>query len=268
MALEAGDQKLTSFFSSYQQNCLPFHQFVYCYQGSCTFHTDDTQIDILAGTALFMKPELVHHYKLQGEACGLTWVAFNGYLIQQLSADYGMATQEPYAVIHGQTLPALQREMTALFDYADDPFALQQLSTVLYRITIEFFIAWKRRAIAPRYDNTQDAIAAAATRWIRTNISEPANVSLLAEELRLSRQHLCRIFQQRFGISTKAYWTRLKIAQSQQQLAQYPHKTIKEIALELGFVNMSHFNKVFRQVTGSSPGTFRSSCMTRLLPET
>ncbi|MGB5971832.1 MAG: AraC family transcriptional regulator [Nodosilinea sp.] len=53
-----------------------------------------------------------------------------------------------------------------------------------------------------------------------------------------------------------AYLTHLRIAQAKQQLRQ--GQSLNQLALELGFVDQSHFTKTFKASVGVTPGQYRT----------
>jgi AraC-like DNA-binding protein len=87
--------------------------------------------------------------------------------------------------------------------------------------------------------------------------TEPGvTVSGLAKKLRVSREHLARVYRQSFNKSLHATieQERLKIAA---QLLGETRLSIKEISGEAGYQTFTSFSKAFRRVRGVSPGEFR-----------
>ncbi len=58
-----------------------------------------------------------------------------------------------------------------------------------------------------------------------------------------------------YGFTTRAYWERRRVEQARQAL-QLPIVRIKELALELGFLQLSHFSAWFKRHVGVSPRQF------------
>jgi AraC family transcriptional regulator len=59
-------------------------------------------------------------------------------------------------------------------------------------------------------------------------------------------------------MSPHAFHSQLIIHKAKRLLRQ-PGFSVKEISYELGFQNDSHFCKVFRNCTGTTPGAYRTS---------
>ena len=71
-----------------------------------------------------------------------------------------------------------------------------------------------------------------------------------------SYDHQARVFRQAFGQTPLAYVNSLRMARARALLADtdYP---IKQIAHELGFVDVGYFDRLFRKHAGLSPAAFR-----------
>jgi AraC-like DNA-binding protein len=60
------------------------------------------------------------------------------------------------------------------------------------------------------------------------------------------------------GMSPHEYYNHLLMTKAKQYLSD-PASSVKEVSFELGFQNESHFCKVFRNCTGTTPGSYRLS---------
>jgi AraC family transcriptional regulator len=60
------------------------------------------------------------------------------------------------------------------------------------------------------------------------------------------------------GVSPHEFYNRL-VTRKAEQLLLGTDCSVKEISFELGFKNESHFCRVFRQYSGTTPGKFRWS---------
>jgi AraC-like DNA-binding protein len=114
------------------------------------------------------------------------------------------------------------------------------------------------RVTAPRESNVSRL-----DEWqrVKLRLSSELNASLpvekLARELGVSVEHFCRQFKQRFGTSPKAFHTRLRIREAARLLNE-SERSIKAIALELGFHNPRAFSRNFKHLFGVSPADFRA----------
>ena len=68
--------------------------------------------------------------------------------------------------------------------------------------------------------------------------------------------HLARTFKRLQGVSVGEYHRNLRVAAACQALRD-PTRPIAEVAAEAGFSDQSHFTRMFRRLTGQTPGEFR-----------
>ncbi len=87
---------------------------------------------------------------------------------------------------------------------------------------------------------------------------ESLEVEDMAEISGLSRYHFTREFKKYTGMTPMAYYTEMRVKKAIRML-QAENKTIKEIAFECGYEDLSYFGKIFRKSTGMSPASFRDT---------
>ena len=87
----------------------------------------------------------------------------------------------------------------------------------------------------------------ASSRW---GLSDAATL------LGLSPEHLQRLFKREVGVPFRQYLRRSRIEAAAEMLKSNA-SSIKEIALALGYADVSNFHRDFRQVFGVSPRQWR-----------
>jgi AraC family transcriptional regulator of arabinose operon len=93
--------------------------------------------------------------------------------------------------------------------------------------------------------------------FMRENINNMITLDDLAEVAGLLVSHYCAVFKQKTMQTPMQLYTSMKI-QRACQLLQSRNQTIKSIAYALGFFDQYHFSKVFKQVMGVAPKSFRN----------
>lgn len=93
-------------------------------------------------------------------------------------------------------------------------------------------------------------------RWITVHHQEPVGLADLADELELSPAQASRVVTQACGRGFKDLLTAERIATAQALLNETDLPTT-DIAIRAGFGDRSHFHRVFRSVTGMTPGAWR-----------
>lgn len=96
-----------------------------------------------------------------------------------------------------------------------------------------------------------------AAEFMDANYSRMISLDQLSERLGLSKYHLLRAFAAAVGETPSKYLNRVRIDQAMRLLRQ-TDLSVERIAEQVGFSGGSYFIKVFRNMTGRTPGSFRS----------
>jgi AraC-like DNA-binding protein len=90
------------------------------------------------------------------------------------------------------------------------------------------------------------------------------NTVELCRTVGTSQSRLVPLFKNSTGLNPRVYFDWV-LVQRAQQFLQTQNCSVKEVAYELGFQDVSHFCKVFRSIAGVSPMTYRESPSQALL---
>jgi AraC family transcriptional regulator len=91
---------------------------------------------------------------------------------------------------------------------------------------------------------------------LHADLGGTLTVKALAAELGVSPVRLARAFRRVHGESLGTYHRRLRIRRACERLRD-GDATLAEVALETGFSDQSHFTRVFRRLTGTTPAAYR-----------
>jgi len=123
---------------------------------------------------------------------------------------------------------------------------------------------WKRSGLTPTLtllEPCSDAVSEPirqCLRYIEANYGEPLTLDDVANRASYSRCHFCKVFKEQVGMSFVTYLNRLRVRSAMNMLAHSP-LSITEIAFNVGFNDLSHFERVFRTVYHTSPSRFRQN---------
>lgn len=92
--------------------------------------------------------------------------------------------------------------------------------------------------------------------FLHENHVHPFSAADTANAVNLSQSHLRALFEKWLGESPKQFHTRTRIDYAKRLLAEQ-HLAISEVALQVGFTDVRHFLKVFKQVTGVTPSQYK-----------
>ena len=91
---------------------------------------------------------------------------------------------------------------------------------------------------------------------IDDNLASPPSLRELALDSGLSTGHFSRKFRRSYGLSLGRFILRRRV-QRAMHLIQASSMPLSTLSLELGFDSQSHFTRVFRGLTGMTPGRLR-----------
>lgn len=94
------------------------------------------------------------------------------------------------------------------------------------------------------------------TDYINKNYQKPLTLQELSTLAHFSPSYLSKLFHQTKGMTIKAYMNQKRL-ENAEYLLKNSDLTIQEVSQHCGFSNVSHFNRVFKQHTGSPPLEFR-----------
>lgn len=94
------------------------------------------------------------------------------------------------------------------------------------------------------------------TEFVKLNLTERVTIEQCADYVYLSKSHLSRILRQELGCTFTEYVSRQRVDRSK-VLLMNERLSLADIAGETGFDDQSYFTKVFKKVTGVTPGKYR-----------
>lgn len=113
------------------------------------------------------------------------------------------------------------------------------------------------RVPAPTASSTRDRRrAVAAALWLDAHAHEPIGLDDAAHVAGISAFHFLRLFAGVLGVTPHQYLIRSRLRRAARLLADAT-RPITDVALEVGFADLSNFVRSFHRAAGVSPGRFR-----------
>lgn len=95
--------------------------------------------------------------------------------------------------------------------------------------------------------------------YIHNHYAEDITLADLSRQFYVSEYYLCREFKKNTNRTIVEYIRRTRIMNAQ-RLFMETDKNVTEVARETGFSNLTHFNRVFRDILGVTPSNYRKQC--------
>ena len=95
-----------------------------------------------------------------------------------------------------------------------------------------------------------------ALEYIAARYTEPMTLDDAAQAACYSRCHFCKVFKEQMGMSFVAYLSEFRIKRAT-DLLLHSERAVTDIAFEVGFNDLSHFERVFRSRRKQTPTQFR-----------
>ncbi|MEM5458540.1 AraC family transcriptional regulator [Paraburkholderia phytofirmans] len=109
-------------------------------------------------------------------------------------------------------------------------------------------------AVLPDHDASRQLTRAAE--FIAENCTRSLKLEDICEAADLSASHLIRAFKQRYGMTPHAYLINRRIQYSRAQLRR--GRVIADVALDAGFADQAHLQRIFKRLVAATPGQYRS----------
>lgn len=95
-----------------------------------------------------------------------------------------------------------------------------------------------------------------ALHYIAENFTQKLTLQHVAGEVGISPNHFSALFHKTVGTSFREYLCQIRVEESK-RLLLYSEESLADIAASMGFPDQSNFSKVFKRITGMSPGKYR-----------
>ena len=99
--------------------------------------------------------------------------------------------------------------------------------------------------------------------FIQAHKGEDLSLTEVAKAVNSSTFYFCKMFKKATGLHFTDYLSRIRIEKAKNLLLN-PHLRVSEIAFQVGFQSLTHFNRVFRKIVGQSPTAYREALPDRV----
>ena len=116
--------------------------------------------------------------------------------------------------------------------------------------------------VVVQHEHAEPPVITKAKEFIHEHQTEELSLGQVAKAVNTSTFYFCKMFKKITGINFTDYLSRVRIEKSKNLLLN-PNLRVSEIAFEVGFQSLTHFNRVFKKILGQSPTEYRGQLLGR-----
>jgi AraC-like DNA-binding protein/ligand-binding sensor protein len=111
-----------------------------------------------------------------------------------------------------------------------------------------------------QHENSEPPVIIRAKEYILEHQTEILSLGQVAKAVNTSTFYFCKMFKKVTGINFTDYLSRVRIEKSKNLLLNR-NLRVSEIAFEVGFQSLTHFNRVFKKIVAQSPTEYRAQLL-------
>lgn len=230
------------------------YQWTQCVSGTGEFFYNNKVFTITPGMAIYVPAHFEHQYhNISSDFC-VNYLYFGGALMTELMAHFHMLKPAVYVLNHPERVLEYEDQMMALH-LSNGENTAYEISKILYCCI--FDIVHDINKVLPNAGSKENILVHQAIRFMQAHYAQPIGLQEIAENLTISKEHLCRIFRKNTKTTISAYLEEIRICEAKNMILKYPGKTIGEICHLCGFDSPSYFSVIFKKREHMTPLEFR-----------
>jgi AraC-like DNA-binding protein len=112
--------------------------------------------------------------------------------------------------------------------------------------------------LAVQIESREPPMIRRARQFIESHQQDEISLKEVARAVNTSTYYFCKMFKKATGMTFTQNLSFVRIGQAKKMLLN-PHLRVSEIAFQIGFKSLTHFNRVFKQCTGQTPSDYRAA---------
>ena len=232
-------------FKGYMPMYHPHGELIYIIKGTVPITVDGKSHLLGEGEMAVLFPYLTHAYEDSPEASAII-ILFDP---RETAFDNTLLSYKPVCCYTQAAFLAPLMERAVEMTKRDRPKTAMAYVNALLGELLELL------TLTP-HDGPSGDVTVQVLSYCAEHYTEDITVSSLASALYISESYVSKLFSRHFGCSFREHINALRIHKAQ-SLLETTKLPISTIMTHCGFQNKSTFNRVFRDITGLSPGEYR-----------
>ena len=225
--------------------------------GSGTLVYDSKEYELTADSCVFINCKNSYsHTTDPNNLWTLRWIHFYGTSLAPIYDKYCERGGRPTFIPAEDTCSEINYVWTHLLstvrssDYMRDMRINQLLSELMVCIMSE---SWHPE---DKKDAQKRISVVDVKEYLNNHYADRLTLDELSNQFYINKYYLAKSFKNQFGLSITTYLQNIRITKAK-QLLRFSDKTIETIGYEVGLGNPAYFSRVFKNVEGVSPKSFR-----------
>lgn len=252
------------------EKCVPLHSFGpfvrnhylfhYVIEGKGTLYASDkrgntTEYQIKSGQGFLIEPEYVNMYAAdEREPWEYVWLEFGGLRAGEYMKLAGLSHQNPVYIPdskeHGRLI---LEEMNQIVDNREAT-SISQIG-YLY-LFIDQMIRFSTSGKQLQGGKLSEFYVREAISYMEQNYARNITVEEMAKRCKLDRSYFGKVFKSVMGQSPQEFLIGYRMARAAEMLI-VGNQTVGEIGVAVGYPNLLHFSRAFKNTYGVSPRGYR-----------
>ena len=236
---------------------LHYHvEIVYLHEGYAKAYIDSDAFELNAGDLLVIFPNKIHRFEDAVDKNKYDLFIVNPDIAPEIS--HRIATENPHDPVIRDI--SANKRMMALIDILRDAEKFPQSCrhTLLNGYFLSFFAETLDMMPTKSIKPDENQAMRAVVQYCSNNFTKELSLSILEEELHLSKYYISHLFGDKMGIRFNDYVNSLRISEAC-RLLRATNMSITEIADTSGFGTLRTFNRSFIKQLGISPSEYRKN---------
>jgi AraC-like DNA-binding protein len=235
------------------------HSVSYVRKGSFGCRTQGQSFELVAGSILVGHPGDEYLCTHDHHVCGDECLSF--HFTSELAETMGDRSDAQRSVWRAGSVPPLAELMVlgelgqAAAEGRSD-LGLDELGLLFAARFVDLISGRKLSQPKLRPQDRRRAVNAAL--WLDEHSHQTVDLDRAAREASLSPFHFLRLFAKALGVTPHQYLVRSRLRRAARLLAEH-ERSVTDIALDVGFADLSNFVRTFHRAAGVSPGGFRQA---------